>query len=144
MKWIIQSRAYRKAKNLVSATIDSPAKLLNLANSAQKKATKQAGNKLAEVLDPIKASYRLIRAYASGSYRDISLESFGLIVAAIIYFVMPIDALPDFIAGLGFTDDAAILAWTFKKVSEELERFLRWEALSENDKDDQNPPKLEK
>lgn len=144
MKWIIQSRAYRKAKSLVSATIENPAKLLNLANSAQSKAAKHAGHKLAEVLEPIKASYRLIRAYASGTYRDISLDSFGLIVAAIIYFVMPVDALPDFIAGLGFTDDAAVLAWTFKKVAEELQRFLNWEAQQENQDDDQNPPILEK
>jgi len=100
---------------------------MGLANSAQQKATKQVSHKIANVLDSIKASYRLIRAYANGSYRDISLENFGLIVAAIIYFVMPLDALPDFIAGLGLTDDAAILAWTFGKVSEELDRFLDWE-----------------
>ena len=81
MKWIIQSRAYRKAKRLVSTTIESPAKLLSLANSAQQKAAKQASDKLADLIDPIKASYRLIRAYASGAYRDISLENFGLIVA---------------------------------------------------------------
>ena len=131
MKWIIQSRAYQKAKSLVSATIESPSKLVHLANSAQSKAAKKLNNKLADVLEPVKTSYRLIRAYASGSYRQISLENFGLIVAAIIYFVMPLDALPDFIAGLGFTDDAAILAWTFSKVSEELDRFISWEASKE-------------
>ena len=139
MKWIIQSRAYRKAKRLVSTTIESPAKLLSLANSAQQKAAKQASDKLADLIDPIKASYRLIRAYASGAYRDISLENFGLIVAAIIYFVMPIDALPDFIAGLGFADDAAVLAWTFRKVSEELARFTDWET-SQADQNKKLPP----
>jgi len=144
LKWIIQSRAYRKAKSLVSATIESPAKLLNLANSAQKKAARQASNKLNDVIDQVSASYRLIRAYANGTYREISLESFGLIVAAIIYFVMPIDALPDFIAGLGFTDDATVLAWTFKKVSEELERFLRWEKSSAPQDSDQKPPPTQK
>lgn len=140
MKWIIQSRAYRKAKRLVSATVDSPARLLSLANSAQQKASKHAGHKLASVLEPIKASYRLIRAYASGAYRDISLENFGLIVAAIIYFVMPVDALPDFIAGLGFTDDAAVLAWTFKRVSHELNKFVAWEASSNNDQSEKDLP----
>ncbi len=34
----------------------------------------------------------------------------GVLVAALAYFVMPADAIPDFIAGLGFTDDAAVLA----------------------------------
>ena len=34
----------------------------------------------------------------------------GLIFAALAYFVMPMDAIPDVIAGIGFTDDAAVLA----------------------------------
>lgn len=34
----------------------------------------------------------------------------GLMLAALAYFVMPADAIPDVIAGLGFTDDAAVLA----------------------------------
>ncbi len=34
----------------------------------------------------------------------------GVLVAALAYFVIPADAIPDFIAGLGFTDDAAVLA----------------------------------
>ncbi|MFT4635348.1 MAG: uncharacterized membrane protein YkvA (DUF1232 family) [Arenicella sp.] len=120
---------------MVSATIDTPGRLPELANMAQKKVTILTETKLAEVIQPIKSSYRLIRAYANGSYRDISLENFGLIVAAIIYFVMPLDALPDFIAGLGFIDDAAILVWTFNKVAEELANFVNWEA-SQKGQDD--------
>ena len=116
--------------------------MLDLANMAQKKANKHAQGKLADVIQPIKASYRLIRAYANGTYRNISLENFGLIVAAIIYFVMPIDALPDFIAGLGFADDAVVLIWTFSKVSEELERFLDWESAKKHK--DEQPPRLAK
>jgi len=34
----------------------------------------------------------------------------GMILAALAYFVMPVDAIPDVIAGLGFTDDAAVFA----------------------------------
>ncbi|MGF1561512.1 MAG: YkvA family protein [Geminicoccaceae bacterium] len=33
-----------------------------------------------------------------------------LLLGAIAYFVMPIDLVPDFIAGLGFTDDASVIA----------------------------------
>jgi uncharacterized membrane protein YkvA (DUF1232 family) len=32
----------------------------------------------------------------------------GMMLAALAYFVLPTDVIPDFIAGLGYTDDAAV------------------------------------
>ncbi|MCR5878069.1 YkvA family protein [Phenylobacterium sp. J367] len=34
----------------------------------------------------------------------------GMMLAALAYFVLPTDVIPDFIAGLGYTDDAAVFA----------------------------------
>ena len=34
----------------------------------------------------------------------------GVLLAAIAYFVLPVDAVPDIVAGIGFTDDAAVIA----------------------------------
>ena len=51
----------------------------------------------------------------------------ALIVASIIYFVMPFDAVPDFIVGLGLLDDVALLAWTFRSVAQDIEAFIGWE-----------------
>src|SRR4051812_32585139 len=34
----------------------------------------------------------------------------GMMLAALAYFVLPTDAVPDFIAGIGYTDDAAVFA----------------------------------
>lgn len=34
----------------------------------------------------------------------------GLMLGALAYFVSPIDAIPDMLAGIGFTDDAAVIA----------------------------------
>jgi uncharacterized membrane protein YkvA (DUF1232 family) len=33
----------------------------------------------------------------------------AILFAALAYFVLPIDMIPDFIAGIGFTDDATVL-----------------------------------
>jgi len=41
----------------------------------------------------------------------------GVLLAAAAYFVMPADLIPDFIAGIGFTDDAAVLATAIGVVS---------------------------
>jgi uncharacterized membrane protein YkvA (DUF1232 family) len=34
----------------------------------------------------------------------------GMLLAALAYFVLPADAIPDVLAGIGFTDDAAVIA----------------------------------
>lgn len=128
MSWLSHNFAYNKAKRLVSATINSPKKLLDLANSAQKKINGHAKSAITPLTEPIRDSHRLIRAYGNGAYRQISMEDFGLLIAAIIYFVMPFDALPDIIIGFGFADDAAVLAWTFNKAKKELARFKEWES----------------
>ena len=44
----------------------------------------------------------------------------GILLAALAYFVMPIDVIPDFVAGLGFTDDATVLALAIGAVSRHL------------------------
>ena len=41
----------------------------------------------------------------------------GAILAALAYFILPVDTLPDFMPVLGFTDDAAVLAATLKLIS---------------------------
>ena len=124
---ILNSWAYKKARALVTSTMQSPERMLDLVANAQSKAGQNRGGKLAGVFDSISASFRLLKAYAAGEYRQISLESMALIVASIIYFVMPFDAVPDFIVALGFLDDAALLAWTFRSVADDIEAFIGWE-----------------
>lgn len=34
----------------------------------------------------------------------------GMMMAALAYFVLPMDVIPDVLAGIGFTDDAAVIA----------------------------------
>lgn len=34
----------------------------------------------------------------------------GMMLAGLAYFVLPTDAIPDLLAGIGFTDDAAVMA----------------------------------
>ena len=132
---LLNSWAYKKARALVKSTMQSPERMLDLVANAQSKAGQDRGGKLAGVFDSITASFRLLKAYASGEYRQISLESMALIVASIIYFVMPFDVLPDFIVALGFVDDAALLAWTFTAVADDLVDFIGWEKYQADEED---------
>ena len=83
--------------------------------------------KTANVRDNFNVLARLIKAYASGRYREIPWKTLLIIVAAAIYFVNPIDLIPDFIPVLGFTDDFGILVMVYKSVSQEIDKFLAWE-----------------
>lgn len=84
--------------------------------------------KTANVRDNFNVLARLIRAYASGRYREIPWKTLLIIVAAAIYFVNPIDLIPDLIPVLGFTDDFGILVMVYKAVSQEIDKFLAWES----------------
>lgn len=70
---------------------------------------------------------RLASAYATGKYRVIPWKAVMTMLAAIIYFLNPIDLIPDFIPGLGFTDDISILLWVYASVAGEIDKFLAWE-----------------
>jgi len=41
----------------------------------------------------------------------------AMLLAALAYFVVPGDVIPDFVAGLGFTDDATVLFATLRLVA---------------------------
>lgn len=70
---------------------------------------------------------RMVKAYAVGDYREVKWKNILLIVAAIIYFVSPIDLLPDLIPITGLTDDFGILLWVYNTLSAEIDKFLTWE-----------------
>ena len=44
----------------------------------------------------------------------------AVLMGAVAYFVTPTDVIPDFIAGLGFTDDAAVLMAALKAIGSNL------------------------
>ena len=70
---------------------------------------------------------RIIKAYAKGQYKAIPWKTFIIIVAAVIYFINPLDFIPDLIPIAGLADDFAVLLWVYNAVSGEVEKFLSWE-----------------
>jgi uncharacterized membrane protein YkvA (DUF1232 family) len=59
----------------------------------------------------------------------------GILLAALAYFVLPTDFIPDFIFGLGFTDDVAVLTAAITALRSHITQAHRnaaREALSED------------
>ena len=58
----------------------------------------------------------LLAAYYCTLDPKTPLQAKAVLMAALAYFVLPIDVIPDFIAGFGFTDDAAVLYAAIRSV----------------------------
>lgn len=52
----------------------------------------------------------------------------AVLMAALAYFVLPADMVPDFIAGFGFTDDATVLAFAIGAVAPAIKQRHRTRA----------------
>ncbi|MBS0155042.1 MAG: DUF1232 domain-containing protein [Nitrospira sp.] len=71
--------------------------------------------------------FRLLNAWKQGSYRGLSVRTVASIAVAILYILSPVDAIPDFIPGIGLIDDAAILALLLHSLAQDLAAFRLWE-----------------
>ena len=81
-----------------------------------------AGGALASI--PVLAS--LVKSFARKEFTDIPIGSVLAIVSALIYFVSPVDIIPDFIPGIGLVDDALVLTVCLKLVESDVEEYVLW------------------
>ncbi|MGF1454668.1 MAG: YkvA family protein [Alphaproteobacteria bacterium] len=70
--------------------------------------------KLRRLMGRIPFAEDLVAAYVCAFDPATSWRVKAILLTALAYFVLPIDFLPDIIPGLGFTDDAAVLATALK------------------------------
>jgi uncharacterized membrane protein YkvA (DUF1232 family) len=70
---------------------------------------------------------RLLKAWKDGSYRGLSVRTLASLAGALLYVVSPVDLIPDFIPGVGFIDDAAVLALLLHSLAQDLAAFRIWE-----------------
>ena len=49
-------------------------------------------------------------------------------MAAVVYFVVPTDGIPDFIFALGLLDDVAIIGFVIKSIRGDIDNFRQWQA----------------
>lgn len=74
--------------------------------------------KLKRVAARIPFAEELLAAYYCAFDTETPLSVKATLAAAIAYFVLPADAIPDVLPAIGFTDDAAVLATAIKLVAD--------------------------
>lgn len=123
-----QREAFAGARRAAEQVVQRRTRLLRLTRSAY---VKLLGNQkpLARVRDDLHTLIRLARAWAKKEYRSIPWRSLIYAVAAIVYFVNPVDLIPDVLVGIGFIDDAAVIGAVVRALHNDLRDFEAWEAL---------------
>lgn len=124
---IYESRFFRSAKIKAEGISNNPDLLNDLIRKADGKASEKGRGVLGDAWGSLNTCFRMLGAYARGEYRKIPWKSLVAIVGALIYFVMPLDFIPDVILGLGFTDDVALILWTVNSIKGDIDQFSQWE-----------------
>lgn len=73
------------------------------------KVTRDFWPKLKKSLASVPFAEEVVAAYYCAFDPATPLKVKGILLAALAYFIMPIDVIPDVLLGLGFTDDMAVL-----------------------------------
>jgi len=126
----LKNEFFNRALKQAAILSGKPARVLKLLVqlSAKARHINWGGIKGAEISSKFFLIGRLLKAQATGNYQ-LPLHMIITLLAAVIYFINPIDLIPDFIPGVGFTDDLAVLTWIYRTTADELERFENWERV---------------
>ena len=119
-----------KAKKI----INDDEKLRKLIEDVLKKLKEISSDKKtsAKLNDSLRLFIRIINAYTSKEYTYVPWKTICLIVAGLIYFIYPVDLIPDFIPVSGLIDDIALIAWIYESIQDDIENFLEWEKTSKS------------
>ena len=122
--WIV---VFNSAVSSAKRLIKHPAQLREVIEDALIKMKKHSAA-IREIAAEFQIILRLVKSWLSGDYKDISIKAIGILIAAILYFLNPFDAVPDAIPGVGYIDDVAVVAWVLKTLKDEIEKFRVWES----------------
>lgn len=82
--------------------------------------------KIGEKLSHVIVMVSLVKHYATKEYTDFPMASLIAVVAALVYFISPIDLIPDGIPIAGYVDDALVVAVCWSIVETDVDRYLEW------------------
>ena len=109
--------------------INDDEKLKKLIEDVLKKLKEISSDKKtsAKLNDSLRLFIRIINAYTTKEYTYVPWKTICLIVAGLIYFIYPVDLIPDFIPVSGLIDDIALIAWIYESIQDDIDNFLEWE-----------------
>jgi uncharacterized membrane protein YkvA (DUF1232 family) len=128
-KVVRKSPFFRRAIRVAQEALRDPVKLHQLLNAAVAKilTLRKENKEFDRLLMKVGTSIRMAKAYKNKQYTQMPWRSLVLIIGGLVYFVMPLDLIPDFLPVVGFLDDATIMIWIFGALRKDIEAFEEWE-----------------
>lgn len=127
-------RTYKKAhkpyESRAEGVMKSSRRRENLLKAVALKAASNK-NSLGDAKEQAVLLAEFVKAWYKKEYRHVSKGTVLSIVAALLYFVSPIDLIPDFLVGIGLVDDIAVLGFAYKRISKDLEKFKAWKTSTQ-------------
>lgn len=120
-----QPRGFGRALARAEKLLDRRQEVSVLVEKAVRKA-EQKKNSLGEVWNDLMVFFNLIRDWSTGAYKGISLQNILIVIGAVIYFLNPFDAIPDFIIGYGFLDDITVIGYVLNSLKKEIDEYRSW------------------
>ncbi len=129
----VKTKSFQGALQKARSILGDKERMGKVLQRTQEKMANMPGVKkeMNSFLDKIRTFIRMVKAYISGTYREIPIRSILLIIAGLIYFVTPIDFLPDFIPGIGMIDDVGVVLAVFNSVVDDVNKFRLYEQEKE-------------
>ena len=123
---IKQPPGFESAKHRAESLASDKSKVSSLLTDAVFKAGKNK-RALKKIWEDLTTLIHLIRAWASGNYTNVPWQTIVLAIAAVVYFVNPLDLITDFIPLIGYLDDATVVWFVMASISHDLAKFRDWE-----------------
>lgn len=116
MKWM---------KKRAESLLKSPEELKKvLTNGLQKAYARRSA--IAKIFEDFLLLIRFVFAYVRGEYKASSKKVVIWSVVAILYFISPLDMIPDLLPG-GLIDDVVLLTYVISRMRSDLDKFSEWE-----------------
>jgi uncharacterized membrane protein YkvA (DUF1232 family) len=123
---MMENPHYEEDKRKAEKYAGKPHKIRQLIEKAMNKLKTLDIEPLSDLAENVKTLTRLLETYLRGHYK-MPWQSAASVIAALLYFIAPTDAIPDFILGIGYLDDMAVIRYTLQIISKDLDRFEQWE-----------------
>lgn len=99
----------------VNIAVDNQAEVANKINNA---------GMLKKYTEIGKLMYAMLKDYQKGIYKDVPWFTIAAIAFSFLYILNPLDIVPDFIPGLGYIDDFAIITFAIRFIETDIHKYL--------------------